>query len=203
MKNRDYKEFAEGEIYHIYNRGNNREKIFFNDLNYNYFLNLYYKYTYRFIDTYSYCLLPNHFHILTKVKSEPELKNIIDTPKIDYVLCEQFRKFFMRYSKAINEQEDRIGSLFQKNFKRKPVLYDNHLNLLIAYIHTNPLHHSIYNDFTNYQWCSYRGIISSVPTKLKRNELLQYFGEKKDFVEYHKSYCDFRNIRELIDFDNL
>ena len=57
-----------GKYYHIYNRGNNRENIFKEDRNYAYFLKLY---TFRvgpIADTYAYCLLRNHFHLLARVQ---------------------------------------------------------------------------------------------------------------------------------------
>jgi hypothetical protein len=47
--------------YHIYNRGVNRENIFFEERNYEYFLNLYWKHIEPVVDTFAYCLLRNHF----------------------------------------------------------------------------------------------------------------------------------------------
>ena len=53
----------EGQFYHIYNRGNNRERLFYSTENYLFFLRRYDEYLYAF------CLLPNHFHLLVRVKS--------------------------------------------------------------------------------------------------------------------------------------
>jgi REP element-mobilizing transposase RayT len=64
-----------GKYYHIYNRGNNRENIFFEERNYRYFLQLYAKYIQPIADTYAYCLLYNHFHVLVRIKSIEELQN--------------------------------------------------------------------------------------------------------------------------------
>ena len=58
--------------YHIYNRGNNRQNVFFEERNYRYFLQLYAKYIEPVADTYAYCLLPNHFHLLVRTKSVDE-----------------------------------------------------------------------------------------------------------------------------------
>jgi len=58
----------EGNFYHIYNRGNNRENIFFEENNYYYFLEKYDKYLTNYLETFAYCLLPNHFHLLVRVK---------------------------------------------------------------------------------------------------------------------------------------
>ena len=59
--------------YHIYNRGNNSEKIFYNNENYNYFLKKIAIYMSGYFHFYAYCLLPNHFHLLIRVKNENEI----------------------------------------------------------------------------------------------------------------------------------
>ena len=59
--------------YHIYNRGTNGENIFIQERNFLYFLNLYAKYIEPITDTYAYCLLRNHFHILVRIKSVEEM----------------------------------------------------------------------------------------------------------------------------------
>jgi len=59
--------------YHIYNRGVNRGNIFFEERNYAYFLNLYWKYISPVADTFAYCLLRNHFHLAVRVKAEEEI----------------------------------------------------------------------------------------------------------------------------------
>ncbi len=56
-----------GQVYHIYNRGNNREEIFIQERNYRHFLQLYAQYVEPVADTYAYCLLRNHFHFLVRI----------------------------------------------------------------------------------------------------------------------------------------
>ena len=65
--------FETGYYYHIYNRGNNQENIFIEDINYEYFIILIKKYLIETCNIYAYCLLPNHFHILFQIKSLSEL----------------------------------------------------------------------------------------------------------------------------------
>ena len=67
-------EIEEGYFYHIYNRGNNSEKIFFSEENYAYFLKLLTKYIFPVADIYAYCLLNNHFHILVRIKEKNEIE---------------------------------------------------------------------------------------------------------------------------------
>jgi len=57
-----------GKYYHIYNRGNNKEILFRETGNYEYFLRLYDKYISPIAQTYAWCLMPNHFHLLIQVK---------------------------------------------------------------------------------------------------------------------------------------
>ena len=57
-----------GKYYHIYNRGNNRENIFVEERNYPYFLKLYAQHIFPVADTFAYCLMRNHFHLLVHIK---------------------------------------------------------------------------------------------------------------------------------------
>ncbi len=126
-----------GKFYHVFNRGNNKEKIFFKEENYRYFLKTFDQCLSSHVETYAYCLMPNHFHFLIR---------ILETPKTDEespllaasTVSEQFRKFFIKYSQAINIQEGRSGSLFQKPFKRKEISSNDYLTRVIFYIHANP-----------------------------------------------------------------
>lgn len=67
--------------YHIYNRGNNRENIFIQERNYEYFMRLYEKHISPIADTFAYCLLRNHFHVSLKTKSEEELVKTLKVSK--------------------------------------------------------------------------------------------------------------------------
>ena len=62
-----------GKYYHIYNRGNNYEDIFTENSDYKHFLNIYDIYIHPVADTYAWCLMKNHFHILVRIKEEPEI----------------------------------------------------------------------------------------------------------------------------------
>ena len=70
-----YQPFESGYFFHLYNRGNNFEAIFKEPANYTHFLNLIEKFLLKVADIYSYCLLPNHFHIIIKFKETDELDN--------------------------------------------------------------------------------------------------------------------------------
>ena len=180
----------QGKYYHIYNRGNGSCNLFYKDDNYRYFLSKYDYYLSPYLDTFAYCLMPNHFHMLVRVKdfpsdSQAKKKNL--ERQSPTIVSEQFRKFYMSYSKAINKQEKRSGSLFQKNFRRREIRSDAYFAKMIFYIHNNPVHHKFTDDVSLYRWSSYHALVKDQPTKLNKLELLQWFGGKNDFIEFHKN----------------
>lgn len=61
------------KYYHIYNRGNNREDLFRCDKDYNYFLSLIKKYINPVAEIFTWVLMKNHYHLLIRIKSEPEI----------------------------------------------------------------------------------------------------------------------------------
>ena len=70
-------DFEEGENYHVYNRTNNKEKLFATDENRFFFLKRYKEIVAPFTHTYCWNLLPNHFHLLIKIKPEKEIINYL------------------------------------------------------------------------------------------------------------------------------
>jgi REP element-mobilizing transposase RayT len=182
--------------YHIFNRGNNKECIFFTESNYNYFISLYKRYISPFCDTLAYCLIPNHFHLLIKIKGEilieknGEVQQIKDDEKIGATVSEQFRRLFITYSQAIKKQEKIIGNLFSRPFKRIMIEDEDYLKYLTFYIHFNPVKHNFSDDFKKYRFSSYSAIISNSETNLNRTLLLDIFGGREDFINYHNYYHD-------------
>ena len=77
-----------GRYYHIYNRGNNRENLFLEERNYRHFLKLYARYVAPVADTYAYCLLKNHFHLLVRIKEIAEQTGYHDR----YFFSKDFKK---------------------------------------------------------------------------------------------------------------
>lgn len=183
-----YQELIPGNFYHIFNRGISKEKIFFQQRNYFYFLRKYEEYLSDFVETYAYCLLPNHFHFLVKVKDFFLSNEKIPSLEKMESFCravEQFRRFFISYSMSINKQERRRGSLFIKNFKRKLILNDNDIRKTIFYIHYNPIYHNICREISDYKWSSYSSLLSNKSTKLTRNSIFELFSNSSNFVNFH------------------
>lgn len=193
-----------GNYYHIYNRGNNGDIIFFDEENYSYFLSLYQKYIYPIADTFCWCLIKNHFHFLIRIKELNEIeleqltysKNIIiDKEKINP--SKQFSHFFNAYTQGINKKYNRTGSVFEKPFQRKVVSTQDYFLKLIFYIHNNPVHHGLVNFISEYKWSSYHTIISSKPTFLMRKIVIDIFDDLENFKIYHLKNHDFEEIKSL------
>ena len=165
--------------------------MFRTEANYKFFLKRMYFYLLPVIDLYSFCLLPNHFHLLIKVKNLDNI--IIDRTKSDHeIVSLQFRKLFQSYALAYNNQESRIGSLFQTPFKRCLVDSEPYLLYLIYYIHINPQKHKFTKDFKSWNWSSFHEIITDVTTHVQKEEILNWFGGMKEFLQFHNEVQDFK-----------
>lgn len=169
--------------YHFYNRGNNKENIFIEEDNYFYFLKLVEKYLHPITDIYCYCLLPNHFHFILRIKENSDLPQ--DYQNGNKKLHQPFSNLFNAYTKAFNKKYTRTGSLFQKHPKRILIKNEVYLRNLIIYVNTNPSHHSI-ADFLTYKFSSYQALISTKQTLLQRNEVVELFGDLENFKYVHQ-----------------
>jgi len=170
--------------YHIFNRGNNYEFLFYKDYNYAYFLEKYEKYLSEHVSTFAYCLLPNHFHLLIKTKTDS--------------VSSQFRKLFQSYALSINKQENRTGSLLTKPFRRIVIEDDEYLKWLVFYIHHNPEKHRLIDDFRKYKYSSFQSLIGDFKHFQEQEEVFAWFGGKEGFIDYHKFYHEEKRIQKYI-----
>lgn len=192
-----------GNYYHIYNRGNNGINVFLETESYYHFLRLYAKYIEPVAETYSWCLLKNHFHLLVRIKDKIE----VDQNELTYTTTEQpktidpsrqFSHLFNAYTQAINKRHNRTGSLFETTFERKLVASEKYFQQLIFYIHNNPVHHGFLKQMSLYPWSSYETLISNKPTKLKRKDVIELFGDMENFIFYHNQQQNLNEINDLI-----
>lgn len=173
-----YQPFETGHYFHLYNRGNNNENIYLEQENYGYFISLMKKYLLQIADVLSYCLLPNHFHIILKFKDDSELdikENLKRKP-----LHQPISNMLNSYTKSINKRYNQRGSLFQEHLKRIKITEENYLKNLILYVNTNPSHHQI-EDYRTYKHSSYRTLISQKKTLLERDFVIELFNNVENF----------------------
>jgi len=183
--------FKKNTFYHIYNKSVGNELMFRDSENYRYFMQRWSNYLDDYADVYAYCLMPDHFHFLIR------LKNSI-TGDIHKKAGDAFRNFFASYTLSFNSYWNRTGTLFANSYKRIPVKRRNYLSALIRYIHENPVEHKFVDDCRLWKYSSYRAILSQKDTKVKRNEVLTLLGGKKEYENLHTSKFDWSSIDHLI-----
>ncbi len=152
-------------------------------------LNLYVRYIEPVAETFAYCLLRNHFHLLVRIKSETEIfseiQNSSETIQVSTSPSTQFSNFFNAYAKAINNAYGRTGSFFQHPFGRIPVTNSGQFHQVVLYIHHNPQKHKFVDDFREWKYSSYGLLLSDLPTMLNRDAVLEWFGNRSEYTRLH------------------
>lgn len=194
-----------GRFYHIYNRGNNGETIFRTDENYRYFLQLFARHIEPVAATCVFCLLSNHFHFLNYVRTDEEQRNWQVEQGCQLSESWQplpphmaFKNLFIAYSMAFNLRYERTGSLFEKPFHRIHVDSDRYFTALTRYIHRNPQKHGLIADFRDWPWSSYSAFLSEGKTRVRRDDVLAWFGGREDFVALHRAEVDERSLSAVM-----
>ena len=189
-----------GNTYHVFNRANGQDNLFRCDENYRFFMEKYTAYIYPIAETYAYCLMPNHFHLMIKIREKNELEKlgVTDLENLEVYISKQFSNFFNSYTKSYNKRYCRNGSLFNPRFKRKLISNTRYFTQLIAYIHYNPVHHGFVKDIHDWHFSSFHAYLLDKRTRLNIDEALHWFGSRDSFIQFHQNL----NIKDLaLDFD--
>lgn len=190
--------FLPDQYYHFYNRGNNRQAVFFERDNYLYFLRGLKKYLQGYVEILVYCLMPTHYHILVRIRRISEVlktSEISAGKEVSKVVSLAMQKFGISYTKAINKRFDRVGALFQGQFQGKPVQNYNHLLNLCVYIHANPVKDGLVFlpeewEFSNYhEWMNLRE-----GTLVNREFIAENFGTPEEYKTFVMEYIKTRNL---------
>ncbi|MDP3462608.1 MAG: transposase [Bacteroidales bacterium] len=177
-----------GCFYHIYTHGVGGRNVFAEPENYRYFLALYDKYIPQVADTFAWALMPNHFHLLIRIKI-PTIPDRVSNPVRDSTSpnpSNQFSKLLNAYAQAYNKFTGQWGALFQRPFKRKRIDDESHLKRVLVYIHNNPVHHDFCSHTLEYPWTSYLNCLKTdCPENTIRKEILDWFGGADAYKTYH------------------
>ena len=181
--------FDFGNIYHVYNKAIGSELLFRKEDDYYFFLQKLERYIFPVAEIYSYCLMPNHFHLLIKIRSDEDviknLKRISNYAGVK-ILHQTFSNFLNSYAKSYNKVHKRAGRLFLYPFKRILVEEDEYLLTLINYIHRNPIHHGLVKNFSDWKYSSYNTLLSNGLTKISRDYVLSKFVSIDEFIAFHE-----------------
>lgn len=214
-----YIEFSIGEFYHVYNRGNDKKRIFSDSHDYERFMKLLFICNGRkpivyksvrgatldeidrgeeLVDIGAYCLMPNHFHLLLHEKQENGLTDFM-------------RKLNTAYAMYFNRRHKRTGSLFEGTFRAEHADTDEYLQYLFAYIHLNPVKlidqewkkrglrdmAATKAYLKKYKYSSYVDYISDDDREesaiLNRGAFPAYFSSKKEFQDYLNDWLNYES----------
>lgn len=212
-----------GHIYHIYNQGNNHQTIFFGEKNYLFFLKKMRTHLLPFGDVLAYCLMPNHFHIMFMVNrlvpqslSLSRGATLSRTPTKAHPIPTNLNKeigiLLASYTRAINKQENRSGSLFRQKTKAVCLTLsegvsrsyynsefgtylDNsqpekeHVQVCFDYIHQNPVKAKLVHQSSDWEYSSARDYAGTrcgtlVNIELARSLIALHLG--RDFKSHSK-----------------
>ena len=177
--------------YHIFNHANGFENIFTEDENYRFFLEKYQLYIQPVAETYSYCLLPNHFHLVVRIRRKEVIESIyrelnfsktanfsnvqnfgkVINPtdeELERFISKQFANLFSCYTQSFNKINKRRGSLFLKNFKRELIDNREYFESAVIYTHRNPVHHGFCEHYEYWSYTSYCEIKENISLMIIR-----------------------------------
>lgn len=191
--------------YHIFNHANGFENIFTVDDNYRFYLDKYQQYILPIAETYAYCLLPNHFHLVVRIRRKevieevyrnfkstnfskfPNLEKVEVTDNmIEYYISKQFANLFSCYTQSFNKVNKRRGSLFLKNFRREPIENKAYFLNAVIYTHRNPVHHAFCDRYTDWSYTSFCEIKERNSQMIEVEKLLRMFGGRESFIDLHE-----------------
>ncbi|MDP2301950.1 MAG: transposase [Ignavibacteria bacterium] len=182
--NKDRK-FYKNTYHHLYNRGANKGLIYFDHKSYLHFLRRlkFYKDKYC-IEILSYCLMPNHFHLFVKQKTD------------ELLISDFISSLLNSYVKSINIKYDRSGTLFESKTKSKIILEQNYFMWVIKYILENPVKAKLVKNIEDWEFSNAKDILGLRNGNLTNlNEIKSYFNSEQQMREY------LTNINIKVDYE--
>lgn len=168
----------ENAFYHVFNRGINKQQIFFNDKDYQFFLRKLLQLKKRCDHSvYAYCLMPNHFHISIQTRKTP----------ISKIMSSLSTSYSMYFNRTYNH----FGPVFQNRFKSILVENDSYFLKLSQYIYLNPLKANLTHDPILYPYSSIREALNKEPLQFLDGDIVRLIGNTKGSQkEYEKFIYD-------------
>lgn len=168
-----------GAVYHVLCRGNNRQKIFRDDLDRRRYLEKLLHYCeLKEVSLLGYCLLSNHIHLL------------VETPLGN--LSKMMQAFQTSYTLYFNRRHGRSGHVFEQRYKALLVDKDNYLLQVSRYIHRNPVEAKLVGRPQDYRWSSYGAYVNGKGAGVLRTSpvLEQLGGEQREQIRNYREYVE-------------
>jgi len=216
-------EFSINEYYHVYNRGNNKQRIFVHPSDQRRFRALLYlcnntkpvRYSQiktgnyfnlprggNLVDIGSYCIMYNHFHLLLHEATEGGISRFM-------------QKLTTAYAMYFRTRYKREGTIFEGSFKAKHLDNDEYLKYIFAYIHLNPVEHidrswkedgikdlsKVKKYIRQYAYSSFLDFCGENREERKVLNLSafpSYFPGEYDFEDYLKIWLEFKDSHDEV-----
>src|SRR3989344_9293882 len=179
-------------FYHVFNRGIDKKPIFLSEHDYQFFLkkldDLKSKYDHSL---YSYCLMPNHFHISIQTRKVP-ISRIMSS-------------LGTSYSMYFNRSHKHFGPVFQNRFKSILIENDSYFLQLSQYIYLNPLKAGLTADPLNYKYSSIREALGREPLRFLDRDIVRLVGKTESSKKAYENFVvegiskDLSNMEKLFE----
>lgn len=183
-------------IYHLQSWANGNEQLFREEENYRFFLERFIKFAYPIAELYSYCLLPDHFDLVVRIRNIQDLEkhyNLLkpesefDATQSSAFVMKCFSNMLNSYAKSFNKVYQRRGSVFIDYVRRVEIKSNEELCNTIIQIHKAPLHFGYCKRIEKWKWSSYKNYISCFPFIIATNKILELFGGRNKFFTCHRT----------------
>ncbi len=196
--------FTTQGFYHVYNRGHNKQAIFYDAKDYQRYLKRLSEYIIKHeVTLLAYCLMPNHVHLLLRQDGDEPIDRFI-------------HRLHTAYTMYFNIKYKRVGAVFQGRFKAKSVDTDEYLLHVSRYIHINPIElvqeyaqgPALSVGLTSYPWSSYGEYVEprmkpmSDPTFISNYFSHSSVGGKMTYRSFVEEYLGMTNADRLAEISS-
>jgi REP element-mobilizing transposase RayT len=177
-----------GAIYHVIQRGNNKEFIFREDIDKDYFI----KHVMEIIDEmgfkiYGYVLMSNHYHFIIQTLKDP--------------LSKIMHQVNNKYCKYYNYSHTRTGHVFEGRYKGILIEDESYLLSLLRYIHQNPVKAGICSNVEDYYWSSDKFYRANIESFVDTSFILGMISKNR--IEAIKTYRSCMLKDDDTDYDDM
>lgn len=132
--------FERGGVYHVYNRGNRKKRVYYDEKDYLRFIERLYEFSGDLgVDILVHCLMINHYHlILLQCGIKP--------------ISKLMQRLGIAYAMYVNKRYGLVGHVFQGRYQVKRVMTEQGFRRLVEYIRDNPVKEGLVKESYNYRW---------------------------------------------------
>lgn len=179
--------FTEDTFYHIYNRGHNRDLLFLDEQDYDFFISLLARcfgpeqvrdakgkllpWFGDLVSLNAFCLMPNHFHLL------------LHQHESETAISKAMQSLGTTYSMYFNKKYQKRGTVFESVFKSCTIYNDMYLQHITRYIHLNP------KSYRTYPYSTYQAYLGKLEYQwVKKEEILRLFSSVEEYAQFVTDY---------------